>query len=48
MTLSDLTGTSTNQIETFNGGGHTTTGDGAVELIYDGTDLKWLLISVKE
>jgi hypothetical protein len=48
MTLSDLTGTSTNQIETFNGGGHTTTGDGSVELMYDGTDLKWLLISVKE
>ena len=48
MTLSDLTGTSTNQIETFNGGGHTTTGDGSVELMYDGTDSKWLLISVKE
>ena len=48
MTLSDLTGTSTNQIDTFNGGGHTTTGNGAVELMYDGTDLKWLLISIRD
>jgi hypothetical protein len=48
MTLSNLTGTTTNQIETFNGGGHTTTGNGAVELIYDGTDLKWLLISIRD
>ena len=48
MNLSDLTGTTTNQIDTFNGGGHTTTGNGAVELMYDGTDLKWLLISIKD
>jgi hypothetical protein len=48
MTLSDLTGTTTNQIETFNGGGHTTTGNGAVELMYDGTDSKWLLISIRD
>jgi hypothetical protein len=48
MTLSDLTGTTTNQIDTFNGGGHTTTGNGAVELMYDGTDLKWLLISIRD
>jgi hypothetical protein len=48
MNLSDLTGTTTNQIETFNGGGHTTTGNGAVELMYDGTDLKWLLISIRD
>jgi hypothetical protein len=48
MTLNDLTGTSTNQIDTFNGGGHTTTGNGAVELMYDGTDLKWLLISIRD
>lgn len=44
MTLSNLTGTSTNQIDTLNGGGHTTTGDGAVTLVYDLTDAKWLLI----
>jgi hypothetical protein len=48
MTLSDLTGTATNQIETFNGGGHTTTGNGAVSLMYDGTDSKWLLISIRD
>ena len=48
MNLSDLTGTTTNQIDTFNGGGHTTTGNGAVELMYDGTDLKWLLISIRD
>ncbi len=48
MTLSDLTGTSTNQIDTFNGAGHTTTGNGAVSLIYDGTDSKWLLISIRD
>jgi hypothetical protein len=48
MTLSDLTGTAANQIDTFNGGGHTTTGDGAVTLIYDGTDSKWLLISTQD
>lgn len=48
MTLSDATGTATNQIDTFNGGGHTTTGNGAVELMYDGTDLKWLLLSIRD
>lgn len=49
MTLSNLTGTSTNQIDTLNGGGgHTTTGPGAVTLVYDGTDQKWLLIHIKD
>ena len=48
MTLSDLTGTAANQIDTLNGSGHTTTGNGAATLIYDGTDSKWLLIATQD
>lgn len=48
MTLSDLTGTTTNQIDTLTGSDYTTTGNGAATLIYDLTDTKWILISTRD
>jgi hypothetical protein len=48
MTLSDLTGTATNQIDTLTGSDYTTTGNGAATLIYDLTDTKWILISTRD
>ena len=48
MTLTSLTGTAANQIDTLTGSDYTTTGNGAATLIYDGTDTKWLLISTRD
>lgn len=48
MTLTDLTGTTTNQIDTLTGSDYTTTGNGAATLVYYGTDSKWLLISTQD
>jgi hypothetical protein len=48
MTLTSLTGTAANQIDTLTGSDYTTTGNGAATLIYDGTDTKWILINARD
>jgi hypothetical protein len=48
MTLTRLTGTAANQIDTLTGSDYATSGNGAATLIYDGTDEKWILINARD
>jgi hypothetical protein len=48
MTLTRLTGTAANQIDTLTGSDYATSGNGAATLIYDGADEKWILINARD